>query len=153
MGTLLLKMLALNDIIFLKTLHGPNKTHLWACQSIWASSLHTVLEFMLHYSIHCCDVFLVGHWGLGKYGFALVSTASDRTELGPGLNLPACTSGLPDIPVFSPVQHKDFPNTLFSMHWNLFFEARNSTFLLLLISLILPSFMPIILFWLIPTFL
>ena len=35
------QMLALNDIIYFKTLHGPNKTHLWACQSIWASSFYT----------------------------------------------------------------------------------------------------------------
>lgn len=30
------------DIIVFKTLHRPNKTHLWPRQSIWASSLHTL---------------------------------------------------------------------------------------------------------------
>lgn len=34
------QMLALNDIIYCKTLRGPNKTHLWAFQSIWASRFY-----------------------------------------------------------------------------------------------------------------
>lgn len=44
------QMLALNDIIYCKTLRGPNKTHLWAFQSIWASRFYTcrVYATILH---------------------------------------------------------------------------------------------------------
>lgn len=49
------QMLALNDIIYCKTLRGPNKTHLWAFQSIWASRFYicgvyaTILHTFLWY--------------------------------------------------------------------------------------------------------
>lgn len=61
------QMLALNDI-YCKTLRGPNKTHLWAFQSIWASRFYTyrVYGTILHIFLLCFPARTLGSRELGS---------------------------------------------------------------------------------------